>query len=72
MSTWTTTQLLSLFNKLPLWGKIALPLGIVLLTISLLKMVKTIVILAAIGLLVFGLLSLYDTWKKEDVKKTRR
>jgi FtsH-binding integral membrane protein len=72
MSTWTKNQLLSLFGKLPLWAKVALPIGIILLVVSLLKMLKTIVLLAAIGLIVFGLLSVYDTWKKEDVKKAHK
>ncbi|MFK7972876.1 MAG: hypothetical protein AB8F95_21070 [Bacteroidia bacterium] len=69
MSSWTKNWLISFFNKLPLWGKIALPVGIIILITALLKTLKTIIVVAAIGLIVFGLLSVYDTWKKESTKK---
>lgn len=66
MSTWTKNQLIRLFEKLPLWGKIALPAGAIILVIAILKTLGTIIKVAAIALLIFGLISLFNTWKKDQ------
>ena len=71
MSSWTKNQLMSLFNNLPLWGKVALPAGIIILVIAIFKALGTIIKVAAIALLIFGLLSLFDTWNKESAKKKK-
>ncbi len=63
--------LLKTYYHLPLWGKIAVPAGLLFLASALISMMKTIFGIALIGLAVYLVVSFYLYVRKRNLKRTK-